>query len=230
MSKKISMEQKRETQKITELFNSKSSDANQSQKHPSSALSSPDKAQENKKQNAPLENNDNIRIQPKHEYKELLEPLLLEFKSLRESLDSKVSSLEAIIEKQCEEVSSELHKIESTITIHKREVMQECTNRIEKNSHDIKSLLDENKILRCENMSLKERISNIESSQLANNVIITGVPEQQWKPYEVTKQRVLDTVAASIRSKSDDERQENALNVNQININYCTRVGRFRPN
>ena len=41
MSKKISMEQKAGTQKITELFNSKSSDANQSQKCPSSALSPP---------------------------------------------------------------------------------------------------------------------------------------------------------------------------------------------
>ena len=105
------MEQKAGTQKITELFNSKSSDANQSQKHPGSALSPPDKAQENKKQNASLENNDNVGIQPKHEYKELFEPLLLEFKSLRESLDSKVSILEAIIEKQHKEVSSELHKI-----------------------------------------------------------------------------------------------------------------------
>ena len=108
--------------------------------------------------------------------------------------------------------------------------MQECTNRIEKNSHDIKSLMDENKILRHENMSLKERISKIELSQLANNVIITRVPEQQWEPYEATKQHMLDTVAASMKSKSDDERQQNALNVNQININYCTRVGRFRPN
>ena len=170
------MEQKTGTQKITELFSSKSFDTNQSQKRPSSALSPLDKAQENKNQNVSLENNDNIGIQPKHEYKELLEPLLLEFKSLRESLDSKVSNLEAIIEKQCEEVSSELHKIESTITIHKCEVMQGCTNRIEKNSQDIKSLLDENKILKCENISLKERISKIESSQLANNVIITGVP------------------------------------------------------
>ena len=108
--------------------------------------------------------------------------------------------------------------------------MQEYTNRIEKNSHDIKSLLDENKILRHENTSLKERVSKIESSQLVNNVIITSVPKQQWEPYEVTKQHVLDTVATSIRSKSDDERQQNVLNVNQININYCTRVGRFRPN
>ena len=161
MSKKMSMEQKAGTQKVTELFNSKSSIANQSQKHPSSALSLPDKAQENKKQNVSLENNDNIGIQPKHEYKELLEPLLLEFKSLRESLDSKVSSLEAIIQEQYKEVSSELHKIESTITTYKHEVMQECTNGIEKNSHDIKSLMVENKILRCKNMSLKERINKI---------------------------------------------------------------------
>ena len=56
------MEQKTGTQKITELFNFKSSNANQSQKCPSSALSPPDKAQENKKQNVSLENNDNVRI------------------------------------------------------------------------------------------------------------------------------------------------------------------------
>ena len=61
-------------------------------------------------------------------------------------------------------------------------------------------------------------------------MIITGVPEQQWEPYEATKQCVLDTVTASMRSKSDDEREQNVLKVNQININYCTRVGRFRPN
>ena len=90
MSKKISTEQKTGKQKITELFSSKSSDINQSQKCPSSALSPLDKAQENKKQNISLENNDNVRIQPKHEYEELLEPSLLEFKSLRESLDKKL--------------------------------------------------------------------------------------------------------------------------------------------
>ena len=156
----MSMEQKAGTQKITELFNSKSSYANQYQtrlKCPSSSLSPPDKAPENKKQNVSLENNDNIRIQSKHYYKELLEPLLLEFKSLRKSSDSKVSSLEAIIEKQCKEVSAELHKIESTITTHKHDVMQECTKRTEKNSQDIKSLMDENKILKHENMSLKKK-------------------------------------------------------------------------
>ena len=32
-----------------------------------------------------------------------------------------------------------------------------------------------------------ERLSKIESSQLSNNVMITGLPEQQWKPYETTK-------------------------------------------
>ena len=46
-------------------------------------------------------------------------------------------------------------------------------------------------------------------------MIITGVPEQQWEPYEGTKQHVLDTIAASMRSNSDDERQQNALEANQ---------------
>ena len=64
----------------------------------------------------------------------------------------------------------------------------------------------------------KRKNKYIESSQLANNVIITGVPEQQWEPYEGTKQHVLDTIAASMRNNSDDERQQNALEANQTTL------------
>ena len=48
--------------------------------------------------------------------------------------------------------------------------------------------MEEYKTLKCENNSLKERISKIKSSQLTHNVIITGVLEQQWEPYEAIKQ------------------------------------------
>ena len=66
---------------------------------------------------------------------DLLEPLLLKFKSLRESVDNKVGSLEVVIEKQCQEVSIELHKIENTISNHKLEVAKECIKRIEKKQY-----------------------------------------------------------------------------------------------
>ena len=58
-------------------------------------------------------------------------------------MDNKVGSLEAVMKKQHEEVSIELHKIENTISSHKLEVAKECTKGIEKNSMDIKLIMEE---------------------------------------------------------------------------------------
>ena len=66
------------------------------------------------------------------------------------------------------------------------------------NTENINSVLKENKTLKRENDKLKERISQIEKSQLENNVMISGQPEQPWESYELTKERVLDTIAASL--------------------------------
>ena len=127
----MSSEQKPGTPKITDFFNPKIMDQSQSQKRSSSTLSHPEKAQDTKKQNVQTEGISASKIPSKHEFKDLLEPLLLQFKPLRESVDNKVG-LEAVIEKQCEEVSIELHKIKNTISNHKLEVTKECTKRIEK--------------------------------------------------------------------------------------------------
>ena len=43
-------------------------------------------------------------------------------------------------------------------------------------------------------------MSQIEKSQLENNVLISGQPEQPWEPYEQTKERVIDTIAASLHT------------------------------
>ena len=58
--------------------------------------------------------------------------------------------------------------------------------------------MEENKLLRRENDQLKERINQIEKSQLENNIIIIGEPEQPWESYELTKERVWDMIAASV--------------------------------
>ena len=60
--------------------------------------------------------------------------------------------------------------------------------------------------LKKENNGLKEQLNQIEKSQLKNNVITSGIPEQQWETYSTTKQRVHDTILSLLKSNSDEER------------------------
>ena len=58
------------------------------------------------------------------------------------------------------------------------------------------------------NVKLLGRIQRIETQQLSNNVIITGISENPWEGYEVTKQRVCDMIAASMGEVGDAICQE----------------------
>ena len=58
-------------------------------------------------------------------------------------------------------------------------------------------------------------------------MIILGITEGPWENYDVTKQRVYDTVAASMGDADDINCQERAK---QVEIACCSRVGRFQPN
>ena len=53
---------------------------------------------------------------------QVIEPLIKEFRLLRESVDSKYTSLETVIEKQKAEVSDELSKIEKSLVTHRKEI------------------------------------------------------------------------------------------------------------
>ena len=92
--------------------------------------------------------------------------------------------------KQSKEVSEELHKIECSLNQHKEEITQQLKGDIQSNRDDIQHIVEENKSLKKENTLFKERLNLIEQKQLKNNVIIAGIPEQQWETYTTTKQRV----------------------------------------
>ena len=64
-------------------------------------------------------------------------------------------------------------------------------------------------------------------NQLSNNVIITRAAEQTWETYKHTKQWVIDTVVASLGKTGNPLEIEE---VKCIDISYCTRLGRQRPN
>ena len=221
MSKKISETRgNANTPKIMDIFNSKTPSSPQTIKRTSSQLSPANDDQQTKKQNTNTNMDEHVAST---NYIQLLDPLLSQFKSLRESVDNKVGSLEQAIQQQRKEVTDELHKIETSLIQHKEELTQQFKSDIQENKDNISRIVLENTSLKKENAALKERLNQIEQNQLKNNVIITGIPEQPWETYSTTKQRVIDTIASALRSNNDEERQAN-IAMAQILKSHTARV------
>ena len=91
----------------------------------------------------------------------------------------------------------------------------------------VQQVIDENVVLRKENQNLKDRLDRLETAQLSNNVIISRILEQRWESYTLTKQRMHDTIAASKGTSNDPDVITEAR---KIEILYCTRIGRYKPN
>ena len=158
---------------------------------------------------------------------EVTQPLLTELKLLRESVDTRYSKLEEAITSQCQEVMEEIHRLESLLMKQKDMANTELLQRINSNHEIINSVLKRNNSLEKENMVLKERLDKLEMNQLSNNVIITGVAEQTWETYEHTKQRVIDTVVASLGKTENTSEIKVAKGTD---ISYCTRLGKQQLN
>ena len=168
-----------------------------------------------------------VGITESNNLKSLLIPLMEKVDKLRELVDSKYTKLEDAIKMQKKEVSQELHKLEETITTQRVEIKDSLTNQIQESNMKVQQVINENVVLRQENQNLKDRLDRLETTQLSNNMIITGIPEQQWESYSLTKQRVYDMIAASKGTSNDPEVITEAR---KIEISYCTRIGRYRPN
>ena len=69
-----------------------------------------------------------------------------------------------------------------------------------------------------------ERPCKIESAQLINNIIVTGIPEQPFKTYEKTKQCIYDIISNAIKN-SDTTQIETAMEeAMKLDISYCMQV------
>ena len=113
------------------------------------------------------------------------------------------------------------------ITSQKIKIVSEINDKVSANAKNISCILEENKLLKKENEDLKDRIGRIEQTQLSNNALITGIPEQTLEPYATTKQRILDTLTAAI-SNAKSISQESAIEeATAIEISYCTRLGKY---
>ena len=74
---------------------------------------------------------------------------------------------------------------------------------------------------------LKERLNKIELTQLRNNVIISGIQEQPWEGYSMTKERVYETIASAMGEENLEETMKEAR---KKDITCCTRIGTYQLN
>ena len=58
-------------------------------------------------------------------------------------------------------------------------------------------------------------------------VVLTGLAEQPWENYKITKQRVLDNICAVLKPS---EGENATIHANMVDVAYCSRVGRAHPN
>ena len=65
---------------------------------------------------------------------------------------------------------------------------------------------------------MQERLSRIEATQLDNNVILTGIQEQQWERFKIMHQRVIDIIAEAIKPIEGSNATTRA---GKVLISYC---------
>ena len=85
----------------------------------------------------------------------------------------------------------------------------------------------ENAAFKKENILLKEKLCQVETQQMKNNIIINGVAETKWEPYEITKTRVYETIASILSNGDLIGSMEEAA---KIDIVCCNRIGRYQMN
>ena len=144
--------------------------------------------------------------------KNALGPLINEFKLLWESIDT---------------VHADYANLEQTISKQKEDLQQELVCKIDKNSKQLASVVQENRNLWKENSELKTRLDKLEQDQLINNLMITGIQEGPYEQYGTTKLRVQEMIAETIQSGNA---MQDIETTKAIDIVSCKRVGKYRHN
>ena len=158
----------------------------------------------NTKENPQTKMTDTVNTVPNinynNELKVIIGSLLEEMRSLRNMVHHDITDLQKAISQQKTDIS----KLEKSVLESKNDIRKYLTDKVENSMQMIQLILDENKTLKRENDKLKERMSQLEKSQLENNVLISGQPEEPWETYDRTKERVLETIATSLSTLEKD--------------------------
>ena len=152
------------------------------------------------------------------------------YSKLEDSMDNKYDKLERVMTAHRQDVSNEIQKLEQTLTLQSTDLSKKVQLQMEDNSEEINKLKGENRFLKRENNYLTERINKIESTQLSNNIIVTGISEQPWEKYEMTKQRIHEIIATALSNSNSKSIDENIPEANDMIISYCNHVGVFKLN
>ena len=152
---------------------------------------------------------DRSNLEENEALKNALGPLINEFKLLRESVDT---------------VHADYADLKQTILKQKEDLQQELVCKIDKNSKQLASVVQENRNLWKENTELKTRLDKLEQDQLINNIMIQEGPYEQ---YSTTKLRVQEMIAETIQSGNAMQYLET---VKAIDIVSCKRVSKYRHN
>ena len=136
-----------------------------------------------------------------------LGPLITEFCCLRESVDADYADLKQTIAKQTSKTT------------------QDLSRKIKSNAKQLISIAVENKSLHKENKELWDRLTKLESVQLSNNIIITGIQEGLFEPYHTTKLRVQGMITTTIDSSNITADLETAKKVEIIG---CSCIRKYR--
>ena len=184
----------------------------------SSMLSPPEHVQDQKKSNIEEKStNNHIMGGPTTSTMEtVLAPILSEIKLLRESVHADYNKLH-----------SDYARLEEVITKKSIDVEKSLSNKITNNTQKISEIAAENMELKKENTQLKEQLLCIETQQLKNNIIISGVAEVKFEPYRITKTRVYETLASALSKGDLMASMDEAM---KIEIISCNRVGRYQVN
>ena len=135
-------------------------------------------------------------------------------KLLRETVHHDFKDLQNAVSQQKQDIT----KLEESLTGSQKEIRNFLIDKIELNTSNIKLVMEENKLLKRKNDQLKDRICQIEKSQLENNIMISGQLEQPWESYELTKERVLDTIATAVGSSDMESVKREAKKIRNLEL------------
>ena len=162
--------------------------------------------------------------EPMNDLKKIIENLVDEMRSLRNTVHHDISDLQITVTRQ----KGDITKLEESVTNTTHDIRNLLVEKFEKindNEQKINNLIDENKTLKRDNVKLKERLVKLEKQQLDNNVLITGQPEEAWESYERTKQIVLDTMSTALKPTLNEADLRSKGNAE---ITSCRRIGRYK--
>ena len=170
---------------ITDYINN---ETNATLKHPSSALSPPETEQDQKKLNMNLDDNLDMDVQMvKKNVIGSADTIPTTMQGILALILSELQQLREMVHSDYKKLHSDYTRLEEVIMKRSTDVETTLAGKIHKNTEKILSIAAENVELKKENTELRDRLSHIETQQLQNNIIINGVAETKWEPYEVTK-------------------------------------------